>query len=154
LSWKTPEPFPAFVPGLIRMLARKGQLRLGLAYVDGVAAAAQVWIVSNAKASIYKLAHDEKYSKLSVGTLLTNHLLRHALDVDEVSEVDYLSGDDPYKQSWMACRRERYGIVGYNPRTAKGFAGAINKFLRSRAKTLIRHRQVDAQGRAQSIKAL
>lgn len=34
-SWKTPEPFPAFIPGLIRLCAEKGWLRLGLIYIDG-----------------------------------------------------------------------------------------------------------------------
>jgi CelD/BcsL family acetyltransferase involved in cellulose biosynthesis len=41
--------------------------------------------------------------------------MRHVMVDDRVSEVDYLIGDDPYKQSWMGQRRERCGIVAYNP---------------------------------------
>ncbi len=52
-SWKVPEPYPAFVPGLIRTCAGLGWLRLGLLYVDGEPAAAQIWIVNGRTASIY-----------------------------------------------------------------------------------------------------
>jgi hypothetical protein len=46
-----------------------------------------------------------------------------------VAEVDYLIGDDAYKQDWMSHRRERWGIVAYNPRTLFGLAGALKQML-------------------------
>jgi hypothetical protein len=119
-SWKHPEPYPQFVPGLIRTCAAMGALRLGIVYVDGEPAAAQLWIVHNRKALIYKLAYDERFGELSVGTILSATLFQHALDVDKVSEVDYLSGDDAYKKDWMSHRRERWGILALNPRTPRG----------------------------------
>lgn len=123
-SWKAAEPFPEFVPGLIRMCAAHGWLRLGLAYHDGEPVAGQIWIVSHGRAAIYKLAYDEKFARLSAGTVLTAHLMRQVLDEDQVQEVDYLIGDDPYKKDWMSHRRERWGIVAYNTGTARGIAGA------------------------------
>lgn len=123
-SWKTPEPHAGFMPGLIALCARRGWLRLGVAYYDGKPVAAQIWIVHHGRAAIYKLAYDERYKALSAGTLLTAHLMRHVLDVDRVSEVDYLIGDDDYKRDWMSCRRERHGIVAYNPQTLRGLFGA------------------------------
>jgi Acetyltransferase (GNAT) domain len=51
-SWKVAEPFPQFVPGLIRTCAEMGWLRLGVAYIDDEPAAAQIWIVHNGTASI------------------------------------------------------------------------------------------------------
>jgi hypothetical protein len=119
-SWKQPEPYPQFVPGLIRMCAAMGALRLGTIYVDGEPAAAQLWIVHEGKALIYKLAYDERFGELSVGTILSAALFRHALDVDRVTEVDYLSGDETYKKDWMSQRRERWGILALNPRTPRG----------------------------------
>lgn len=119
-SWKRPEPYPDFVPQLIRMCASQGALRLGILSVDGQPAAAQMWIVHNRKALIYKLAYDEQFAQLSVGTVLTAALMEHALDVDGVTEVDYLSGDDSYKRDWMSARRERWGILAMNPRTFRG----------------------------------
>jgi hypothetical protein len=124
-SWKKPESHPAFVQGLIRIGAEEGWLRLGIAYVDGQPAAAQLWMVDNGVASIYKLAYDERFSKLSVGSILTAQLMQHVIDVDRVREVDYLSGDDSYKRDWMPHRRERHGIVAFNPRTLYGALAAL-----------------------------
>jgi len=126
-SWKMPEPHAGFMPGLIALCARRGWLRLGVAYYDEKPVAAQIWIVHHGRAAIYKLAYDERYKTLSAGTLLTAHLLRHALDVDRVAEVDYLIGDDDYKQDWMSHRRERQGIVAYNPQTLRGLLGALRE---------------------------
>jgi hypothetical protein len=119
-SWKHPEPYLEFMPGLIRTCATMGALRLGIVYVDGEPAAAQLWIVHNGCALIYKLAYDERFADLSVGTILSATLFQHALDIDKVTEVDYLSGDDAYKKDWMSHRRERWGILALNPRTPRG----------------------------------
>ena len=128
-SWKQPEPYPAFVPGLIRTCAERGWLRLGVAWLDGTPIAAQVWIVANGKASIYKLAYDEAYKAHGSGTVLTAMLMAHVIDNDNVDEVDYLTGDDPYKKSWMSARRERWGIIAYNPKTLGGVFGFTKEFF-------------------------
>jgi CelD/BcsL family acetyltransferase involved in cellulose biosynthesis len=137
-SWKKPEPFPDFIPGLIRLYAGKGQLRLGMAYINEQPVAAQIWLVSHGRAAIYKLAYDTNYANLSVGSILTNYLMQHVIDVDRVREIDYLIGDEPYKQDWMSQRRERWGIVAYNPRTLRGMAGAANEISRRAAKAVYR----------------
>lgn len=128
-SWKVPEPYPRFMPGLIRLAARLGWLRLGVAWYDDQPVAAQVWLVTAGRAAIYKLAYDERHAGLSAGTLLTAHLMQHVLDVDRVDEVDYLIGDEPYKRDWMSHRRERWGIVAYNARTWRGCLGALRQSL-------------------------
>ena len=131
-SWKQPEPYPQFIPGLIRTCATVGALRLGIIYVDGEPAAAQLWMVYHGNALIYKLAYDERFAELSVGTILSATLFEHALDVDKVTEVDYLSGDDAYKKDWMSQRRERWGILAMNPRTPRGVL-AIARHIGGRA---------------------
>ncbi len=130
-SWKQPEPYPEFIPGLIRVCSELGALRLGLVHVDGQPAAAQLWIVHGGTAFIYKLAYDEQFADLSVGTILTAKLMQHVIDVDKVDEVDYLSGDDAYKKDWMSHRRERWGILALNPRTPRGVL-AIGRHLGGR----------------------
>ncbi|SNS82012.1 Acetyltransferase involved in cellulose biosynthesis, CelD/BcsL family [Noviherbaspirillum humi] len=126
-SWKQSEPHPDFMPSLIRLCAVRGWLRLGVAYIDGEPAAAQLWIVQNRTASIYKLAYDERFAKLSVGSVLTSRLMQHVIDVDAVAEVDYLTGDEVYKRDWMSHRRERWGVMAYNLRTWRGrLAAALN----------------------------
>jgi CelD/BcsL family acetyltransferase involved in cellulose biosynthesis len=124
-SWKIPEPYPHFIRGLARLAARNGWLRMGLIHIDGEPAAAQIWIVHGGVASIYKIAYDERYAKLSTGTVLTSKLMQHVIDVDKVRIVDYLSGDDDYKKMWMSHRREFWGIVGFNPRSLRGAAQIV-----------------------------
>ena len=128
-SWKKPEPYPEFVPGLIRTCAERGWLRLGIAWLNGEPIAAQLWIVANGKANIYKLAYDENFKSYASGTLLTAMLMEHAIEKDRVLEVDYLIGDDPYKKSWMSHRRERWGIIAYNPKTLQGIMGLGKEIL-------------------------
>ncbi len=148
-SWKVHEPHPGFMPGLIRLCAEQGWLRLGVAYLDDEPIAAQLWIVKDKIASIYKLAYDEKYSKLSAGSLLTAKLMEHVIDVDCVVEVDYLTGDDEYKKDWMSHRRERWGIVAYNRRTPRGiFMWAINSMKGFVKKLIAKRTQVVMSGHA------
>ena len=125
-SWKMQEPYaPGFVPALIRACAAMGWLRLGLLHVDGEPAAAQFWVVVGGTALIFRLAYDDRFLDLSVGTILTAHLMRHVLDVDKVATVDYGIGNDPYKRDWMSHRRERWGILALNPRTVPGLLGIV-----------------------------
>ena len=123
-SWKVPEPYPEFIRGLCRTCAKAGWLRLAVAYVDSQPAAAQIWIVADGTASIYKLAYDERFARFSLGTILTAYLMEHVIDVDKVTVVDYLTGDDAYKKDWMSDRRERWGIVAFNLRTVRGALAA------------------------------
>ena len=122
-SWKKPEPHPGFMPGLIRLCAQRGWLRLGIAWVGEQPVAAQVWIVANERAEIYKLAYDEAFKAYAPGTLLTVLLMQHVFEVDHVREVDYLIGDDAYKTQWVSQRRERWGLVAFDPLTLSGLAG-------------------------------
>lgn len=119
-SWKEPEPNPDFMPGLIRMAADQGTLRLGLLWLDGEVVAAQVWIVTEGKAHIFKLAYQSGFERFSVGSVLTAALMQHVMDVDGVREVDYLTGDDNYKKDWMSNRRERVGLIAFKMRHVRG----------------------------------
>ena len=141
-SWKQPEPYPDFVRGWARRCARRGWLRLGIASLEGKAIAAQFWFTVDRRAYIFKLAYDEEYSKWSAGTVLTAHMFRHALESDRVVEIDYLTGDDPYKSAWMTHRRERVGLLACNlgsPRgawaAAREMAGSLSAPLRQRIRS-------------------
>lgn len=137
-SWKVSEPHAEFVPGLVRMLAETGRLRLGIAWLDGKPIAAQIWVINHGKAGIYKVGYDEEHAAYSPGTLLTAHLMEHVIDRDGVSEVDYFIGDDPYKQTWMTHRRERWGIVAYNPRRLNGMWRLVRELSARAVKALVK----------------
>lgn len=124
-SWKQTEPYPGFIRALITTAAERGWLRLGVAWLDGQAIAAQLWIVAHGRAEIFKVAYNEAFKAYTAGTLLTAMLMEHVLDQDKVKEVDYLIGDDAYKKTWMSDRRERWGLVAYDPWSLVGFNGIV-----------------------------
>ena len=140
-SWKKPEPFQGFIPGLMKTTAKAHAMRLGIAWLKGKPIAAQLWIVAKGKADIYKVAYDEAYKAYSPGTLVTAQLLEEVLDHDHVSEVDFLIGDDAYKKVWMRHRRERWGIIACNPFNPAG----LYFLLRETAGRLMR-RKWNVQG--------
>ncbi len=139
-SWKPAEPFPAFTPGLARSAAANGALRLGICRLDGVPAAAQIWLTYGGRATIFKLADAARHRRRSLGTVLTAEMMRHALEVDQVREVDFGRGDDAYKRDWLSQRRERWGILACNPRSLRGLAAAGRHLLLPALRDRLRRR--------------
>lgn len=127
-SWKRPEPFPDFVPGLCEIARREGWLRMGLCYLDGQPVAAQIWLVHRGVASIFKLAYDQRYASRGVGTWISAALSERVIDIDRVSEIDFLAGDDAYKTEWMSERRERIGLIAFRRRSFLGLLAAALHF--------------------------
>jgi phosphoglycolate phosphatase-like HAD superfamily hydrolase len=135
-SWKNEEPYQEFIPALLRLAARRGWLRLGIASYDDVPVASQIWLVCAATAYIFKLAYDENYKHLSPGTVLTARMMQRAIDEDRIARIDYLSGDDAYKADWMSERRQQHGIATYNPSSLTGIALLVEYKLRNLAKKI------------------
>lgn len=109
-SWKQQEPYPGFVPALMREAASAGTLRLGLLQRGGVTIATQFWIAQPPWASVLKLAHDEAERALSPGTVLTGWMIEHLL-AEGVTRLDFGRGDDPYKRAWANDRAPRDGLM-------------------------------------------
>jgi hypothetical protein len=120
-SWKPREPFPHFIPGLMRQAAQAGVLRLCICWRGQKPIAAQLWIVANGSATVMKLAHDEDERRLSPGTLLIAVMIRRLIQ-NGVNEIDFGRGDDPYKKLWATQRRQRIGLILANPKRFRGFA--------------------------------
>ena len=109
-SWKANELCYEFTPGLVKSLTRLGWSRIAILYINEQPAAAQIWFLVHGKASIYRLAYDEAWKPYSPGSILTQYLMRYVIDTEKVSEIDFLTGNEPYKQDWMSVQRERIGV--------------------------------------------
>jgi Acetyltransferase (GNAT) domain len=121
-SWKEPEPYSEFQPLLMRNACREGALRVGICRIDQTPVAVQLWIVWHRTATVLKLAHDRDFDELSVGTLLTAHMIEHLIRDGGAAALDFGRGDDPYKARWAAARRQRIGLIAANPASLVGLA--------------------------------
>lgn len=136
--WSRAEPHPDFISALAHTCAQQGWLRLAIAWLDERPLAAQFWIVKDQIANIFKVGYDPEFRALSVGSILTMIVMEQVLEEDKVHEVDYLTGDDDYKQHWMSDRRERWGIVAFNPRRPRGLAAGVRNIAGHAIKNLLR----------------
>jgi CelD/BcsL family acetyltransferase involved in cellulose biosynthesis len=119
-SWKEPEPYPSFNPAQIRAAASLGLARLGVWWINEIPAAAQFWVMEHGQATVLKLAHDEAFKAHSPGTVLTAWMIRHMIEKEHATELDFGRGDDPYKQDWVSSRRQRIGLLLIDPRRPAG----------------------------------
>ena len=97
--------------------------------VDDEPVAAQLWIVWNRRATIFKLSYAEQFARFSPGSILTRHMMRHAFSRADLAEIDFGCGDDPYKQEWLPERRQRWMITAYDPLTPCGAAHTLRRYL-------------------------
>ncbi|MBT8143300.1 MAG: GNAT family N-acetyltransferase [Gammaproteobacteria bacterium] len=135
-SWKQAEPFPDFMPALFRLCDQLGNARVGIARIDGEPAAAQIWINDRERTLIYKLAYDEKYTSMSIGSVLSRELFEYAIDHDQVSEIDYGVGSEKYKRDWMSAMRRLDALMACNGQTIKGKALAAKEKLAAATRSL------------------
>lgn len=109
-SWKANEQYVDFLDGIVEGFSRPGWSRLAILYVKEQPIAAQLWFVVHGKASIFRLSYDKAWKQYSPGSILTSFLMEYVIDTDGVEEIDFLTGNDAYKQDWMSDRRERFAL--------------------------------------------
>ena len=107
-SWKTNEQYASLVDDMVARFSKAGWTRLAVLYINGQPAAAQLWFVHHGKASIFRLSYDQAWKQYSPGSILMSYLMEYVIDIDKAEEVDFLVGNDAYKQDWMSDRRERF----------------------------------------------
>jgi hypothetical protein len=116
-SWKANEQYGGFLNGMVTAFSRPGWSRLAVLYVRDQPIAAQLWFVLDGKASIFRLSYDQEWSHYSPGSILTSFLMEYVIDTDKVDEIDFLTGNEAYKQDWMSDRRERFALSCVKPET-------------------------------------
>lgn len=136
-SWKPTESHPAFIRAWARECARRGWLRLGIAWIGSIPIASQFWYTVGGKSNIFKLAYDNDYQQFSAGTLLSFALFEHSLDVDQVAEIDYISGNDPYKQSWVSQQRTRMRLLAFDTKAPWGYLRHLRHLMAAERRRLL-----------------
>lgn len=135
-SWKANEQYAGFLDGIVEGFSRRDWSRLAVLYVRGKPVAAQLWFVVHGRASIFRLAYDEAWRQYSPGSILTSFLMEYVIDIDGVDEVDFLTGNDAYKQDWMSERRERFALSCVKNVEAPGRRGRFVESLKGMLKRL------------------
>lgn len=124
-SWKAHEQYLDLLDAAAINLSLPDWTRLAVLYIDGRPAAAQLWFVVQGKASIFRLAYSERWKRYSPGSILTAYLMQHVIDSDKVEEIDFLTGNEPYKQEWMSQRRQRWRVLFTRPHKSQGESGML-----------------------------
>lgn len=89
-----------------RSLLASGMLRLHLLSLDGEVQAALYCFQKGATCYYYLGGFEPSLAKLSLGTVLTAHAMRYAIEADHAEEFDFLRGNEGYKYRWGA--RDRF----------------------------------------------
>ncbi|MEJ5975652.1 GNAT family N-acetyltransferase [Novosphingobium sp. PS1R-30] len=129
-SWKPSEGSPDFLRGFAQAEGAAGRLRLGVAYAEGRAVAAQMWTIEGGTAFIHKLAHREDAKPLSPGTVLSAALFREVIDTDGVGLIDFGTGNDGYKRDWMEEVRPRYRLEMIRPEAPQNWPFLAKRALK------------------------
>ncbi|GGD75321.1 GNAT family N-acetyltransferase [Lacimicrobium alkaliphilum] len=139
-SWKQREASTEFIDQICRYQKSQGELRFGFVYHFEKPVAVQLWFVNDRTAYIYKLAYDEQYTHLSVGTVLSAAIFEYVIANDRVTKIDFLTGDDPYKQDWMNKCQKLYGVQVCNKRRSIGMINIFYNYLSDIRKRLLSKR--------------
>ncbi|MDH5444984.1 MAG: GNAT family N-acetyltransferase [Gammaproteobacteria bacterium] len=133
-SWKANEQFVEFLNSVVEGFSRAAWSRLGVLYVKNKPVAAQLWFVVHGKASIFRLAYDEAWKSYSPGSILTSFMMEYVIDTDKISEIDFLTGNEAYKQDWMSERRERFALSCVKTKKPDSWYESIVKSLMGKLK--------------------
>ncbi|MBD3671615.1 MAG: GNAT family N-acetyltransferase [Gammaproteobacteria bacterium] len=143
-SWKADEQYRELVDDMIARFSSAGWTRLGILYIEGRPAAAQLWFVCHGKASIFRLSYDEAWKMYSPGSILMAYLMEFVIDTEKVEEVDFLTGNDSYKQDWMSERREQQALCCVRQTSERmGLVARIDSIWRTLRNNFINKRMND-----------
>ncbi|MEM7543643.1 MAG: GNAT family N-acetyltransferase [Pseudomonadota bacterium] len=110
-SWKESEASPKFIRAMCKTLAAEARLKLGILYSGtGDPIAGQIWFRIGEAWSVFKLAYRPQYSRYSPGSILMAALIESFFARGAVATLDFLSGDDPYKQDWVSQHQIHWGF--------------------------------------------
>jgi len=133
----------AFYRRFCDYLASRGSLEVWSAAIDGEPVAFILNIIFQGKCYHYNTCYDERFGNISPGVLLHAEAIANAYERD-LTEYDFLSGDEPYKDRWCSHRRSIEHLTLFHSGAASLVAqGALveARWALKRSTTLSRGRQ-------------
>jgi CelD/BcsL family acetyltransferase involved in cellulose biosynthesis len=140
-----------FYRSVARAFLKRDWLRLHTISLDGEIVAVLFCIAYKDRTAYYQGGFEPTLAKLSLGSVVTGHAVRKALD-ERRTEFDFLRGDEPYKKRWTggAARVNRSWRSGRR-RRRRNFAW--NFVSRSGCTTMARAvKEAPEEGRAKKKK--
>jgi CelD/BcsL family acetyltransferase involved in cellulose biosynthesis len=133
----------AFHADVAAALLKADMLRLHLLSLDGETRAAIYCFQKGGSCTYYLGGFEPSLARLSLGTVLTAHAMRVAIDTDRAGEFDFLRGNEGYKYRWGALDRFNCRLSlthpGVRPRTLAA-GGRISLHAEQRLKTWMHRR--------------
>ncbi len=100
-----------FLREAMRQSFDRGKLRLWLLEAEGEVIAALLAFVDNGVAHFYTSGFDAKHAKKSPGSAIISLCVKDCVEDPSIREVDLMSGNSPYKQSWSKLTRESVRVI-------------------------------------------
>jgi len=113
-TWKQADVARQFAADLICDFAKRDWVRFLVLYGDERPLAAECFFVHGNIASSFRTAYDLNYRDFSVGSIVLQRMLEHVMTIDNVLEIDFGPGDEPYKKQWLSKRRKLWRIRAYH----------------------------------------
>jgi hypothetical protein len=114
---------------VMHVAADAGALRFGVIEFDGTPVAVQMWIASADTARCLRIWSNPRVPSLLLDDALVERMVPHLLDVDHVRELNFGAIGDAFAQTWAPRKRERIGIIAFNPRTWRGIKSTIRHIV-------------------------
>lgn len=104
-------------------LASEGRVRIYLLKLNGESIAALYALSASSRMSFYQSGMNPAYGRFSVGSLLIQYAIEDAIQ-SQLSEFDFLRGDEQYKLSWTSHKRQMYCVRVFDNRLKSRVAHA------------------------------
>ncbi|MBC8101693.1 MAG: GNAT family N-acetyltransferase [Cytophagales bacterium] len=133
----------AFHTDAARALLQTDRLRLFTLFLDGETRASLYCFHKGTVCYYYLGGFEPSLARLSLGTVLTAHAMRHAIEQDGAAEFDFLRGNEGYKYRWGARDRHNTRLSLTRPGARPlllSRSGQVSLALEQRFKTWMHHR--------------
>lgn len=91
-------------------LAARGQLRIGVLWLDDTPVAAQMWLENRGVMFLYYSGYEPTWSRYSVALIATVEAVKDAIDRG-LHQIEFLAGRGQFKERWEPSRRVRFNVT-------------------------------------------